>query len=185
MASIGQDRNVNERAFRDDANTVSFAQRLTASRAFNGIFKEGMGLVEAAASYLDGEGRIEAKALPRMAALAYATESMRLTTRLMQIASWLLLQRAVNEGELTFAQAATEKHKVALSRQDMIAAPETFEALPQRLKDLTVQSLRLQERLIHLDRMLYEAAQLPAKAPPSGLASQMASLRQAFAMTGS
>ena len=185
MANNSQDMNQSERSLFGAPNTVSFARKLAASRAFNAIFKEGMGLVESAAAYLDGDGRLEAKALPRMAALAYATESMRLTTRLMQVASWLLLQRAVNEGELTFAQAATEKHKVALSRQDTMAAPEAFEALPERLRDLTVQSLRLQERIIHLDQMLYESDQDVAGGPAlSALASQMESLRSAFAMTG-
>ena len=75
---------------------------------FKALFKEGMTLVEDAAAYLDGPGRKEAKLLTRGDALAYASESMRLTTRLMQLASWLLLQRAVNEGELTFDQARTE-----------------------------------------------------------------------------
>ena len=50
----------------------------------------------------------------RSAALAYATESMRLTTRLMQLASWLLLHRAVKEGEMSLAQANKEKTKVKL-----------------------------------------------------------------------
>ena len=49
-------------------------------------------------------------------ALVYATESMRLTTRLMQLASWLLLHRAVKEGEMTLAQASKEKAKVRLGR---------------------------------------------------------------------
>ena len=63
-----------------------------------------MTLVEEAAAYLDGPGRGKSSALPRPAALAYSTESMRLTTRLMQVASWLFLQRAVNEGELAPAK---------------------------------------------------------------------------------
>jgi hypothetical protein len=70
-----------------------------------------MALVEETASYLDGSGRLEAKKLERGAALVYATESMRLTTRLMQVASWLLLHRAVKEGEMTLAQANNEKSK--------------------------------------------------------------------------
>ena len=41
--------------------------------------------------------RSASKALSRPVALAYASESMRMTTRLMQIASWLLLRRAVND----------------------------------------------------------------------------------------
>ena len=73
-----------------------------------------MALVEETASYLDGPGRQESKKLERSAALVYATESMRLTTRLMQLASWLLLHRAVKEGEMTLAQASKEKARSGL-----------------------------------------------------------------------
>src|SRR5882762_6950111 len=91
---------------------VSFGERLASSQIFSDLFKEGMALVEETASYLDGAGRQESKKLDRSAALAYATESMRLTTRLMQLASWLLLHRAVKEGEMSLAQANKEKSKV-------------------------------------------------------------------------
>ena len=72
--------------FRNEIDPVSFGARLAASHTFTVLFREGMALVEETASYLDGEGRAEAKALQRNAALAYATESMRLSTRLMQLA---------------------------------------------------------------------------------------------------
>ena len=160
---------------------VSFVERLAGSDAFKSLFKEGMNLVEEAAAYLDGPGRAEAKALPRMEALAYASESMRLTTRLMQLASWLLLQRAVNEGE-SQSQAANEKHKVKLSNQDVASAPETFHRLPARLRDLVAHSVRLQARIIHLDQLLY--ARSEALMPPvasSPVADQIERLRMAFA----
>ena len=86
-----------------------------------------MALVEETASYLDGPGRQESKKLERSAALAYATESMRLTTRLMQLASWLLLHRAVKEGEMSLAQANKEKTKVKLSLGDRADA-DTMDA---------------------------------------------------------
>ena len=63
---------------------VQFSERLTNSAAFGVLFREGMDLVEETAAYLDGDGRSEAKALERSVSLTYATESMRLTTRLMQ-----------------------------------------------------------------------------------------------------
>ena len=66
----------------------------------------------------NGTGRSESKKLERTAAMVYATESMRLTTRLMQLASWLLLHRAVKEGEMTLAQAHKEKSKVRLAACD-------------------------------------------------------------------
>jgi regulator of CtrA degradation len=96
------------------AGLVTFGAILATSQAFSAYFREGMALVEETAAYLDGPGRQDAKKLERAAALAYATESMRLTTRLMQLASWLLLHRAVNEGEMSLAQASREKKKVKL-----------------------------------------------------------------------
>ncbi|MBV8850203.1 MAG: DUF1465 family protein [Methylobacteriaceae bacterium] len=159
---------------------VSFAERLAGSEAFKNLFREGMLLVEEAAAYLDGDGRDDAKTLARAEALAYAAESMRLTTRLMQLASWLLLQRAVNEGEMTQSQAASEKNKVRLSTQDMASRPDVFAKLPERLKDLVTQSMRLQARIIHLDQLIYvKTAEAPAE-PPSPLAAERERLRAAF-----
>ncbi len=159
--------------------TVSFIHKLAGSSAFKTMFKEGMGLVEEAAAYLDGPGREESRQLRRPAALAYATESMRLTTRLMQIASWLLLQRAVNEGEMSLAQAATDKHRVRLSRQEIACAPEIFEELPVRLRDLSFKSLRLLARVIDLVRCLF-AGEDVASTVSSPIARQVERLRAAF-----
>ena len=158
---------------------VLFADHLAGSDAFRALFREGMDLVEQAAGYLDGAGRDAAKALTRHDALAYAAESMRLTTRLMQLASWLLLQRAVNEGEMTKTQACCEKHKVKLSSQEVASSPETFAHLPEALRDLVAQSLRLQARIIHLDQLLYLPARVPNSAA-SPVARQIDQLRSAF-----
>ncbi len=161
---------------------VSFVERLAGSEAFGAMFREGMTLVEDAATYLDGTGREEAKSLPRSEALAYAAESMRLTTRLMQIASWLLLQRAVNQGELTRTQASSDRHRVKLHQQELASAPELFQKLPERLRELSLHSLRLQARIIHLDQLIYAPAAPKAElaVPPSPVEAQLARLRDAF-----
>jgi len=98
-----------------EAALVQFSERLTNSAAFGTLFREGMDLVEETAAYLDGAGRAQAKALDRSVGLTYATESMRLTTRLMQLASWLLLHRAVKEGEMTLTQAKALDRSVGLT----------------------------------------------------------------------
>src|SRR5215468_53867 len=92
----------------DAARALDFAK----SELFERTFKEGMALVDETAAYLDGPGRAASKRLSRTAALAYAGESMRLTTRLMQVASWLLVQRAVRDGEIPTGEAAGEKYRL-------------------------------------------------------------------------
>ena len=171
--------------FHEIGGAVSFGHRLAGSEAFKSLFKEGMYLVELSAAYLDGPGRLEAKAMPRSIALAYASESMRLTTRLMQMASWLLMQRAVNEGDMTPAQAALEKNKVKLSRQELSSDPQSFALLPEVLQDLCEQSLRLQARIIHLDSLLYQGApRESSRARPIAIESQLNMLREAFHLRG-
>src|ERR1043165_7258186 len=136
------------------AGPVLFSEKLASSQAFSDLFKEGMALVEETASYLDGPGRQESKKLDRSAALAYATESMRLTTRLMQLASWLLLHRAVKEGEMSLAQANKEKTKVKLSLGDR-ADRDTMDMLPEQLRDLIDRSLGLLDRVRRLDATMH------------------------------
>lgn len=130
---------------------IVFGQRLAGSEVFKTLFREGMALVEETATYLDGDGRAESRSLSRAGSLAYATESMRLTTRLMQLASWLLLQRAVNDGEMSAEQAAAEKAKVRLSGFASATEGPGWEDLPPRLCDLIERSTHLQERIRRLD----------------------------------
>src|SRR5262249_46191985 len=126
----------------NEVQTVSFGERLASSQLFADLFRDGMALVEETASYLDGPGRQESKKLDRSAALAYATESMRLTTRLMQLASWLLLHRAVKEGEMSLAQANKEKAKVKLTGDEVVDEPN-IKLVPERLRVLINRSKAL------------------------------------------
>jgi regulator of CtrA degradation len=157
---------------------VQLSERFTNSAAFGVLFREGMDLVEETAAYLDGAGRAEAKALDRTVSLTYATESMRLTTRLMQLASWLLLHRAVKEGEMTLTQANREKTKVKLSAADP-SPNDMIEKLPQQLQDLIARSMNLQSKVRRLDTTIHAPATERA-AIGNPLVPQLNRLKEAF-----
>ena len=166
-------------AGKDEAVTVRFAEKFAHSPQFMSVFHEGMNLVEETAAYLDGDGRMESRVLSRSGSLAYATESMRLTTRLMQLASWLLLHRAVNEGELTVDEARSEKHKARLSAASgSNVDSEGFAELPVRLKDLIARSQRLHQHIVSLDQMMY-GKQAPAPVA-NAIHNQLGRLQDAF-----
>lgn len=165
--------------FRDERDWVSFGQTYVGSEAFRILFREGMTMVEEAAAYLDGDGREESRLLSRDSTLSYASESMRLTTRLMQIASWLLVQRAVAEGEITPLQALEEKTRVRLATAETFRA-ETFGILPARLQDLIVRSRRLHARILHLDGLISSDERPTPVFRESPVAAQHGLLRNAF-----
>jgi regulator of CtrA degradation len=158
-------------------DAVSFGERVAASQAFVDLFRDGMALVEQTAAYLDGPGRQEAKRLSRQAGLAYATESMRLTTRLMQLASWLLLHRAVKEGEMTLAQASKEKAKVKLASVEH-NDEQHIKFLPERLRALIERSKALQTAVRRLDATMHATPNRVDRANP--VERQIGLLKAAF-----
>ncbi|MGO4704999.1 DUF1465 family protein [Microvirga sp. 2MCAF38] len=165
-----------------ETDPVPFGRSFVQSEAFKALFQEGMELVEEAAAYLDGPGREESRYLQRQVTVAYASESMRLTTRLMQIASWLLVQRAVGEGEISPDQAQLEKNRVRLASQASVASIEEYEALPRRLKNLIGLATRLHARIMHLEQLISESETKVAAPMENPVAAQQRLLRQAFTL---
>jgi len=165
---------------RETAVTIDFAEKYAESEQFKAVFREGMALVEATAAYLDGDGRREARALEQSAALAYASESMRLTTRLMQLASWLLIRRAVTEGEMTPPEALEQNNRIQLKPFDESERSAHFEALPTSLKDLIETTNRLLVRVVKIDHMLSDDNRGGVARIGNPLGVQMARLSAAF-----
>jgi regulator of CtrA degradation len=167
--------------------TISFGERFAASDQFDAIFREGMTLVEHAAAYLDGPGRKEAKALAGPAAMLYASESMRLTTRLLELASWLMIRRSFKEGEITAEQLARKRERVRLTEPGRISHVKGFDTLPAGLQELIRASFALNDRIVRLDLAMQvrideadpaDAADAPAV--PSPVQTQVGRLERAF-----
>jgi regulator of CtrA degradation len=161
---------------------VSFGDRLQTSDRFDQVFREGMALVERAAAYLDGPGRREAKALKSPVTVLYATESMRLTTRLLDLASWLLIRRGLRAGEITPAEAQRKRQRVKLQSLGRPSHVKGFGELPEGLRGLITESFALQDRIVQLDR----SHQLPTEGqsaqiiPLNPVGQQVALLQRAF-----
>lgn len=165
------------------ANMVSFGERFAQSDQFDATFKEGMALVERTAAYLDGPGRKEAKGLKAPLTLVYATESMRLTTRLLEVASWLLIRRGVKEGELTQAEAEARRGRVKLQPIGRPSHVKHFDELPEGLRELIEASMSLNERILKLDQAINmrDVAPAPGASP---VTDQVSRIRAAFTVVG-
>lgn len=136
--------------------TISFGERFQASAQFDQVFKEGMLLVETTAAYLDGPGRREAKLLVPPTSVLYATESMRLTTRLLDLASWLLMRRALKEGEITIEEARRKRQRLKLKAIGRPSHIKGFAELPEGFRRLIEESYKLHDRVVQLDLAMRE-----------------------------
>ncbi len=78
-------------------------------------------------------------------------EAFRLTTRLTQVVSWLLVRKAVFNGELTAAQAAEPARRLGAREICYDDSAQGHPAVPAPLDDLLVRSRHLYMRISRLD----------------------------------
>ncbi|KTW00877.1 hypothetical protein NS355_01320 [Sphingomonas yabuuchiae] len=125
------------------------------AKLIDGLYVDAMALAEAARGYFDGIGRDERDGLDPLVRVAFSCESLKVTTRLMHVIAWVLTQRAVEAGEMDWAEARQPIRRLG-------ASPDTDDmqlaALPEPARRLTQASLDLHRRVERLDAMADEGA---------------------------
>jgi regulator of CtrA degradation len=152
--------------------------RFTGGKLFERVFADGMALVEETAGFLDGEGREMSKTLPREASLTYAAWSMDLTTRLMQAASWLVMQKAVRDGEMARQDALADKYRMVREGPALDAEAQRDSGLPSHFLDLVARAEALFDQICRLDESLY-GGEAPGVAGHNPVNEQIERLREA------
>lgn len=124
----------------------------------NGTYEEALKLAREARDYLTFQESKDRAQLDTRAQLVASCESMRLTARLTQVIAWLMVQRAVQAGELSRAQATESQYR--LSGREVCAEDGRLESLPlpPRLEELLDRSHTLYQRVERLDAMMDRVA---------------------------
>ncbi len=159
------------------ASEASATETFTAGRLFEPVFARGMMLVEETAAYLDGPGRDHSARLSGDAARLYTSWSMELTTRLMQAASWLVMHKAVHDGDMRAEEAAARKYRIRRDEPAIDPRIGQAQGLPPRFVELVTRSEALFEQVCRLDQALYPEAGPHRRG--NTVTSQQAALRQA------
>ena len=138
----------------NEQGLISFAN----SDLFDRLYNEAMQMIRESANYLELEGVIERQRAPEKLAPIFACESMRLTTRLLQVTAWLLALRALKGGELTAGEYAARNYRLG-SREVCLGGPVRGAGLlPARLIELLAASRQIYERVSRLDELLFNDA---------------------------
>ena len=69
-------------------------------KLIDSLYIEAMTLADEARSYFDRDGAVERSKLDPVARVAFSCESLKVTTRLMHVVSWLLVDRIVGQREI-------------------------------------------------------------------------------------
>ncbi|KKJ76272.1 hypothetical protein WH95_13700 [Kiloniella litopenaei] len=127
-------------------------------------YQEALSLTKEARDYLANRASNRHPWLKPEDRLQICCESMRLTTRLTQVVAWLLMQRAVLNGEVSLDEARKPDNRI--SGQGVC---EPSDKLPDgadpRMVDLMGRSHQLYMRVARLDSQLDRADRAKKKAP--------------------
>ena len=121
---------------------------------FRRTYDETMDLMVEARNYMAYVERRERERAGAMAGLRISCEAMRVTSRLTQVMAWLMMQRAVHEGELEAEEALAAAHRLSGGE---VCLDDTFSAdtaLPNGLRSLLDRSLSLYQRVARLEEQM-------------------------------
>ncbi|HLO76472.1 MAG TPA: DUF1465 family protein [Magnetospirillum sp.] len=121
---------------------------------FHRTYDETMDLMVEARNYMAYVERRERERAGTMTGLRMSCEAMRITSRLTQVMAWLMIQRAVHEGEIDLGEAMGESNR--LSGGD-VCLDDTFssdQTLPHGLRSLMDRSFRLYQRVARIEEQM-------------------------------
>lgn len=135
-------------------------------RLIDSLYTEAMLLADEVRSYFDQACHTEREALTPLSRVTLSCESLKITTRLMNMLSWLLTQRAVEIGQITAADART-----AVDWHELDSDPAAIAGLPSAAIALIESSRDLQARVRRIDGDVSDMAQ--RQSPALGLLSRL------------
>jgi len=101
----------------------------------DGLYLEAMLMADEARSYFDGRDVAEDGMDDPLRRVAFACESLKVTTRLMHIIAWLLSQRAWQRGEIGDADLSDEKYRLGKASESDPLLVATFPFAARALID--------------------------------------------------
>jgi regulator of CtrA degradation len=146
-----------------DSNEGMDAETRITPRLIDSFYTEAMLLADEARSYFDDAGHKDRDQLDPFTRVTFACESLKVTTRVMHIVAWLLTQRAIESGEIQYAEGRRPERRLG-NAQD--SDPETVARLPAAAQRLVSASTDLYLRVKRLDdgNVTSEPPQSPARA---------------------
>lgn len=159
----------------DSADMTPVAHTPITPKLVDTLYLEAMTLADEARSYFDREGASDRGRLDPVARVAFSCEALKVTTRLMHVVSWLLVQKAVQAGEIAGEEAVTPERRLGRATDSEDSLRLAF--LPVRAREIIDRSRDLYDRIARLDTQLVA---MPADSEGSGARALLDRLRSSL-----
>ena len=128
-------------------------------------YDETLDMIVEARDYMTDWDKNTAPRLGGTRRLQFCCEALRVTSRLTQALAWLMVQRAVHEGELTLIEACENTYRLSGHEVCLNTASANDNNLPEKLRSLMSRSYRLYNRISRLEEMVVSRVSAPSHRP--------------------
>lgn len=140
---------------------------ILADKLVDELYVEAMVLADEARSYLDAATKWPTDDRDPAKQMVLSCESLKVTTRLMQVIAWLLSRRAFARGEIDAAQAVGEQYRLGdaapTGEHATVGFPSDLRVLIATSESLYQRALRLEEKLVGASATSVDLTTSPAR----------------------
>ena len=120
-----------------------------ASRLVEGLYSEALLLADETRGYFDRRDAGDRGSLPPAERVLLACESLKASTRLMQVIGWLLMRKAEAAGEVPVADAADPRRRL---EDSPTVDADVITRMPDRARQLVLAGVDLHQRVARIDK---------------------------------
>lgn len=115
------------------------------------LYEEAVSLADQARAYFGTHAKDDRRQLDPMDRLTYTSESLRISTRLMHVISWLMVRKAVASGEISEQDALKPKHRLGDRELCKTSNIKDLRRLPPMVSSLSLRSQAIFSRAMHME----------------------------------
>jgi len=146
-------------------------------RLIDSLYVEALVLADEARAFFDQHEGVARAAVSGMGKVTFACESLKVTTRLMHVIAWLLVQRAIVNGELAASVRGDDRFRLGAATVSAVGVAQHGN---HEMMALMIASEDLYQRVARLERQFVGRARGRRMPPPSPARDLLHRLERAF-----
>lgn len=123
------------------------------------LYQEAVGLADEARTYFAMHSKLDRGRLPPIDRVLYTCESLRISTRLMHVISWLMVRKAVARGEISAQDGLRAERRLGDAELCQMTERDALRRMPPMVASLSYRSQSVFDRAWRMEQdMLAKAA---------------------------
>lgn len=144
------------------------------------LYNQATALADESRTYFAAYSKTDRAALGAIDRVLYTAESLRISTRLMHVISWVMVRKAVANGEMSHEESLAARHHLDDIELCRGSDPRDLRKVPRAVVILSHQSLKIYQRALRLQDQFLDQRDASGEPTQSPVATMLKELELAI-----